>query len=301
MKIPASIQFFPFYQLSYLPLSFLYLFSDFAYFILYRLLKYRKEVVRDNLSNSFPNKSIEELRRIEKAFYKHFCDTFIESLKSLTISNKEAKTRFNVINPELAQKYYNLNKSITLYSAHQGNWEWLGYLPLYVSHQMTSFYQPLSSHYFDQLMLQIRRRFGVICIESSKGYRTLTKLKDEGILTMNIIIGDQSPMNNSSKYWIQFLHQNTAFLIGADRIAKKSEHVVLFPCYTKIKRGYYQIELKLITDQEISKSGTEVMDKYAEQLETAIQNSPEMWLWSHRRWKLKMEESNLHLSSQNKN
>lgn len=297
MKIPASIQFFPLYQLSYLPLGFLYLFSDFACFILYRILKYRKAVVRTNLINSFPDKNIEEIKKIEKAFYQHFCDTFIESLKSLSISEKEAKARYKVINPELAQKYYDLNKSITLYSAHQGNWEWLGYLPLYVSHQMTSFYQPLSSGYFDRLMLQIRRRFGVICIESSKGYRTITKLKEDGILTMNIIIGDQSPMKNSSKHWLQFLNQHTAFLIGADRIAKKSEHIVLFPCYTKLKRGYYQVEFKLITDETISKSGNEVIDKYAALLEEAIQKSPEMWLWSHRRWKLKAEDNTIPPSS----
>ena len=273
-------------------MAFLYVLSDIVFFFLYYLIKYRRKVVFQNLRNSFKNKNDIELRKIEKRFYHHFCDVTFESLKSLTISKDMAMKRFRVKNPDLIQKYFEQKKNIILYAAHFGNWEWLSFLPLFFPYQVTTFYQALSNKYFDDLMKIRRERFGVMCFESDKGYRAIISFKQKNILTLNFIIGDQSPRKSSSKHWINFLNQETAFLVGADRIAKKSNQIVIFPAYTKKKRGFYEIEFKIIEEEIEKKNSNEIINKYAKLLEESITNSPELWLWSHRRWKLKRELDN---------
>lgn len=280
------IKYLPIYAVSMLPMFVLYLLSDFAFFVLYFLVRYRRVVVKKNLKNSFPAKTESEIKSIEKAFYRHFCDIFIESIKILTISKKELHKRFNVKNPELIQKYFDKKRSITLYTAHQGNWEWLAFLPLFIPYQAIALYYPQANKYFDTLMKTIRERFGVLCIESNRGYKTISGFAERNIPTISYIIGDQSPAGGSTKHWTRFLNQDTAFLIGADRIAKKKNQVVIFPSFRKIKRGIYEIEFKLIEEEPQLINSIEIIDKYAALLQEAIFVSPEMWLWSHKRWKL---------------
>jgi len=280
-----KIKYAPFYFLSLLPLFVLYWIADFTFFALYYIVGYRKKVIEENLHIAFPEKTPKEVQHIGKQFLRHFCTMMIESLKNLTISEAAIRKHLKVKNPELIQKYFEEGKSITLYTAHQGNWEWLAFLPKFVPHQVTSFYQPLNSNYFDGLMQLIRSRFGVMCIPSDKGYRTITKLNQENIKTLNIIIGDQRPRNKSAKHWIPFFGVETAFLVGADRIASKGKHVVIFPAFTRIKRGYYEIEFQLITDKDIPKDNYDVITDYAKHLEEALKAEPFMWLWSHKRWK----------------
>ena len=280
-----QIKYLPIYAVSTLPMLILYLLSDFAYLVLFYLVRYRRRVVNTNLKNSFPNKTESEIKAIEKAFYQHFCDIMIESIKVLTISNKEMQKRFLLKNPDLIQKYYDEKRSIMLYTAHQGNWEWLAFLPLFVHYQAIALYYPQSSKYFDTLMKTIRERFGVLCIESNRGYKTISGFADRNIQTINYIIGDQSPSGGSTKHWTRFLNQDTAFLIGADRIAKKRNQVIIFPSFRKIKRGIYELEFKVIEENPQLINSIEIIDKYAALLEETILVSPEMWLWSHRRWK----------------
>jgi len=135
----------------------------------------------------------------------------------------------------------------------------------------------------------MRERFGVNCVESDKGFRTILDNHQRKELSLNCMIGDQSPTKNSSKYWYNFLNQDTAFFVGADKIAKKTDQVVLFPFFKKLKRGYYELEFRIIDDQPQLRSNFEILEKYAQQLEQAIVSAPELWLWSHRRWKLKRE------------
>jgi len=286
----SKIKYLPFYALSFLPMYILYIFSDLAFLMVYYVFKYRRKVVLTNLKNSFPSKSAAEIKDIEKDYYRHFCDILIESVKVLTIRTKEINKRFRVTNPELIQRIFESKKSIVLYTAHQGNWEFLAFLPLFIPFQVIAFYHPQSSKYFDGLMKILRQRFGVLCIESNKGYKTIMNFTQSDILTMSYIIGDQSPRMDSTKHWVNFLNQETAFLIGADRIAKKSNQVVIFPSYKKLKRGYYELEFKVVEEESIGKKNFEIIEKYAKLLEETIENSPEMWLWSHRRWKLTRQD-----------
>lgn len=288
MKFSTKIKFFPFYVISLLPMFILNILSDLVYVIAYHIIKYRRKVVRENLKNSFTDKSEQEIILIEKKFYKHFSDIVFEAVKSLTISKEEIKKRFSIKNLELIEKYYAEGRSIILYTGHHGNWEWLIFLALFIPYQTITFYQPLSNKYFNELMRTIRERIGVICVESTKGYKTIISFKQQNILTLTCLIGDQSPTKKATKHWVQFLNQNTAFLIGPDRIANKSNQVVLFPAFEKSKRGHYTLDFKVIEEEPAKRNNYEIIDKYAKLLEETIIKSPELWLWSHRRWKLKM-------------
>jgi Kdo2-lipid IVA lauroyltransferase/acyltransferase len=280
------IKYLPIYAVAILPMFILYLLSDLAYLVLFYFVRYRREVVYTNLKNSFPDKNERQLKVIEKAFYRHFCDIMIEAVKVLTISKSELLRRFKIKNPGLIQKYYDEKRSITLYTTHQGNWEWLAFLPLFTPYQAIALYYPQSNEYFDTLMKTVREQFGVLCVESNRGYKTISGFAARNIQTINYIIGDQSPPVGSTKHWTHFLNQDTAFLIGADRIAKKRNQVVIFPAFRKVKRGTYELEFKLIEAEPQLISSIEIIDKYAALLEETILVSPEMWLWSHRRWKL---------------
>lgn len=281
-----KIKFFPFYAISILPMPVLYLLSDILYIIVFYILKYRRSVVLENLTRSFPDKSEQEIKQIEKKFYKHFCDVMVETFKGLTISKKEIKKRMQIKNLDLIHKYYNENKSILLYCAHQGNWEWLTYLSIFIPHKGTTLYQQISNSYFDELMKHIRERYGTMCIEVNQGYRTILKFTQQEQPMMMAVLGDQSPAKDAGKYWGHFLNQETAFLAGVDRIAIKTGMVVLFPAFKRIKRGYYELEFKTVETVHTTNGSNQIIDKYANVLEETIKHSPEMWLWSHRRWKL---------------
>jgi KDO2-lipid IV(A) lauroyltransferase len=240
-----------------------------------------------NLAKSFPQKNQEELKQIQKEFYRHFCDLIYESIKNLTISRKSIRRRLKIQNIEIVSSCYEKNRSIILYMGHYGNWEWLAALSLLVPHQMVAFYQPLSNSVFDKLIKSSRERFGLIAVKSSQGYKSLVDLSNQSVLTMTLALGDQSPPAQSSKHWVRFLNQETAFLTGVDRIAKKMDMVVLFPHFKKIRRGYYEIELESIMESSEGVDSNEIIDHYAQRLESAIIDEPALWLWSHRRWKLK--------------
>ncbi len=289
MRLSTRLKFSPFYAVSYLPFRVLYALSDLTYFFVYYVLKYRREIVKSNLEASFPDKPKTDLLAIEKAFYRHFCDSFAETLKGLSMDERDFKSRMIVKNANVVEKLFASGKSAILYAGHYGNWEWISILPLTLSHQMTSFYQPLGNSYFNELMKIIRERFGIKCIESKKGFKSILEFERRNILTLNLMIGDQSPRRKSAKHWTSFLHQDTAFLVGAAKIAQKSHQAMVFPLVRKVKRGFYEIEFQLITTSTNELEEGAAIDKFAQLLENAIEEAPEFWLWSHKRWKLKKE------------
>ena len=252
-------------------------------FILFVVFGYRKKVVYQNLKNSFPNKSEAEIHLDAKSFYKHFCEVFLESVKLLTIPSKQIKKRYSFKNPDLLEEFYNQKKSLIIYAAHFGNWEWMTSLQLQTKYQMYSFYQKQSNGYFNDFMIHVRERFGNLCIESQSGFKVLLQNTKQKNLTITYVVGDQSPMSNSTMHWTNFLNQDTAFLVGADRMAKKCNQQLIYPHITQDKKGYYEIEFKVIA----MGSDIEPIEIYANLLQKNIEEQPELWLWSHRRWKRK--------------
>lgn len=279
---------FPFiYLLSLLPFRALYLFSDLLYVILFYLIGYRKKVVTENLRNSFPQKTEQEIQQIVKSFFRYLCDLSLETFKTLTISKKtmlkhcsltdEAQALFD----KLAQEH----KSIILVMGHMGNWEWGGNtFSLQCKHQLYVIYHPIANKHFDGLMYRMRTRFGTRLIAMKNTFREM--LANRGGLNATAFIADQTPQPNNA-HWMTFLNQDTPVFKGTEVIAKKLNIPVVYANVRKVKRGYYRIYAEILVANPESTGENEITELHTRRLERDIVAQPETWLWSHRRWKHK--------------
>jgi KDO2-lipid IV(A) lauroyltransferase len=274
---------------SKLPLRLLYVFADLLYVLMFYVIKYRRKVVYHNLETSFPEKSTQEIKCIAKQFYRHFSDLMMESLKNTGDTGKQIPRRVHYKNADLLHTIHGEGKSIILYAGHYGNWEWLSVLPITFKFKMIAFYQPLSNSVFDDLIKKSRERYGIVAVPSAAAYKALKTFSDEGVQTLSLVLGDQSPPANGTMVWLPFLNHDTAFLVGAGKIARKMDHKVVFPQFKKISRGNYEIEFILIHPETDTTAENPYIRGYAQQLEKSIRDNPSLWLWSHRRWKLKKE------------
>ncbi len=275
-----------FYCLSLLPLWCLYFISDFLYLVIYKLIGYRTRVVRDNLKNSFPKKSDIELISIEKKFYHHFFDLIIESIKSISISESQMRKRLVFKNVEMFNKYFDQNKSVVLTVSHYGNWEWgiLG-VSLAAKQKMMGVYKRINDSFFNNLMNTTRGRFGADLVEMKDSLRHIISTKDECKIIG--LLADQSPVKNESNYWTTFLNQESSVYLGPEKIATKMNYPVLFCKIQKVRRGRYEFYLEeLCTNPEKTTKG-EITSLYLRKSEQTINENPEFWLWTHRRWKHK--------------
>ena len=273
--------------LSFLPLSVLYIFSDIVFFIIYRIIGYRKQVVNENLRNSFPEKSSEEIRKIRKEFYHHFCDTFVETIKLWNISKKEILKRCVLKNPEIFEPYKAQGKSIIAVTGHYANWEWLSSLALYNVGDFLPIYKPLHNKVIDKMYIKIREKLGSKTLAKNDTLRTMIRYRNQEKFTITAFIGDQTPNKKSLHYWTKFLNQDTPILQGAERIAKKLDQAVIYCKMTKLKRGYYEYEFIPISDKPKETEENEITERHTRLLENIINENPSYWLWSHRRWKHK--------------
>ena len=270
--------------ISYLPYFFLYRLSNFVSFILNHILKYRKNVVINNLSNSFPHKNISEIEILTKKFYSHLSDLIIEALKGFTISEKNIRDRVVCENINLLEDLS--NKSFILMGGHYNNWELSGQaLPIYFKHDMYGIYKPLKNKFFDKKIKISRSKFGLKMVPMKFTKRIF--LKDESQPKIIIFGSDQGPSNIKNAYWTNFLNQDTAFLQGAEKYAKEFNWPVIYGTALKYKRGYYKIKFNIISYNPRDTKDGEIIKKFSSLLEDDINNSPEFWLWSHRRWKRK--------------
>ena len=264
----------------------MYLFSDFAFLILYDLLGYRKKVVFENIKNSFPEKTIEEQELIMKRFYKHFCDIIVESLKGFVLSEEELRKRFTIVNSELANNYFKQGKDVVFVGGHYNNWEILAQgVNLELQHKIVGIYKPLSNKYFNHKMKKSREKYGMLLCPTSKTKVFLER--DLGKPKGTIFAIDQSPGNPNKSYWMPFLNQETPVLFGAEKYATKYNSPVIFCTINKVKRGHYEGVLKLICDAPQETEYGYITEKNTKMLEKDILENPEFWLWTHRRWKHK--------------
>lgn len=271
--------------LSHLPLWLLYVVSDILFVFAYYFVGYRKEVVRKNLKNSFPEKSEKELKKISKAFYRRFTDYMVETLKSINISKEELLKRVTFTNVPAVQPYADAGQSIVVIASHQFNWEWaLQVGCIVLPFPVDAVYQKLKNGKYDKLMLDTRSRFGGQPIEKSRILRAIIKTKER--LRALGIVADQSPRKHSPKYWTTFLNQDTAFFLGPEQIAKSGNFPVFFFKVERPKRGKYTVELVKLAEPPYEKDGHVILDRYAEETEKLILSDPAGYMWSHRRWKL---------------
>ena len=275
---------------SALPFRILYMLSDFNYLLMYHVWRYRRKVVRENLEKSFPEKTEAERLQIERKFYRYLSDYMLEDLKLLHMSAEDLCQRMIYKNTEqyleLTEKY----GGIIVMIPHYANYEWLigmgsvmkpGDVPVQV-------YKPLKDKYLNELFKQIRSRFGGYNIPKHSTAREIIKLKREGKNMVVGLITDQWP--SGDRYWTTFLGQETAFLNGAERIAKIMNFPVFYCELTKTRRGYCEAEFKLMTEAPKETVEGEITDMFAYELEQTIRREPAYWLWSHKRWKFTKKE-----------
>lgn len=282
------------YLFSLLPLRIHYVLSDFIYFILYKVIGYRIKVVRENLEASFPEKTMHELRQIERRFYHRLCDYFVETVKMKTMSRKEIRRRMVFKGTELVNECVNEGQSCAVYLGHTFNWEWITSLPLWVTDKAHcgQLYHALENPTFDRLFLNLRQRWGAECIALVDILRKTIEYKQKQQPTVFGYIGDQVPHWNNIHHWCQFLNHDTPVMTGTERIAIKNRQALFFLQVKQIKRGYYEATFRLMTRTPQMLKEYEATDIYFQMLEENIRQQPELWLWSHNRWKRTREEFN---------
>ena len=294
MKLLFYFFFAIFYTLSLLPLRVHYFISTLLYFLLRYVFRYRLKVVRRNLDTSFPEKSEIQLRRIERAYYRFFCDYLVESIKLLTISPEEIKRRLVFKGTEAVNQCVEEGQSCAVYLGHYCNWEWITSLPLWVTPkaQCGQIYHPIENKDFDQLFLRLRQRLGAVCIPMQDTLRKILEFRQAHQPVVIGYISDQKPNWHNIHHWVNFLHHDTPVLTGTERIARKVNHAVFYMDVRCVRRGYYEAEFKLITREPQKMKEFEVTDIYYQHLEQSILRAPEFWLWSHNRWSRTRKEFN---------
>lgn len=252
------------------------------------MIKYKKNVVEDNLERSFPLKTKKELKVIRKRFYKNFSDFIVETLKFLTISQRQLEKRVQLsdsTNEELKSRFKNKENIIAL-SGHIFNWEYCSFLASKVDYKVIISYKKLKNSFWEGVIKTMRQRFGGITVDFRKTYISLLRRKKKGDLTITWICGDQMPNWDKNTLTEEiFLNQKTYFFNGINELARRTDSTVYFVDLRKKPKSVYEIDFKLITDKPNEHSTTFITKKYSELLEDLILQDPSNWLWSHRRWK----------------
>jgi KDO2-lipid IV(A) lauroyltransferase len=272
--------------ISRLPLRLLYVFSDFLFVLAYHIVRYRRKLVRSNLLNSFPLKSIDEIRKIERKFFSNLCDFSVESLKLLTISEAELKKRTVFLNASEMQQHKDKGVSVLLLASHMFNWEWLltaGCLNLPMPVDFV--YQPQRSTLADKLSLAMRTRFGGRPVPRETVGRDALRRKD--VVRATATVADQFPGHfNHRRYWTTFLGQRTAFFYGIAQLAVLMKSPVYFCRIRRTGRGHFEVTLDKLADAPTTEEeAVKIIDVYASRSAHLIESQPENWLWSHKRWK----------------
>ncbi len=278
------------YTLAILPFRVLYVISDILFYPLYYVIRYRRKVVRANLTSCFPEKTLREIKALEKQFYHHFCDYIIETVKLMHVSDQEMDRRIRYTNPDILQDLLKNGKSVFLMLGHYGNWEWITSVMRLIDEKTVfggQIYRPLRNKAADHFFLELRKRFNSTGIPKNDTLREILSLHRDKRQMVIGFIADQTPSRNNLHYWTMFLNRETPVLTGAEKIARKINAAILFVDMKKVKRGYYEATFKTITENAKETSDFEITEKYIRQMELSILDAPQYWLWTHKRWKHK--------------
>lgn len=272
--------------ISKLPYRLFYAFSEAVFVLVYYLIGYRKKVVWRNLQRAFPEKKEAELKRIRKAFYHHFCDIFLEMIKTISLSEKELKARFVLKNPEEMHRLESLGKSNVVMLGHYNSYEWVIALQLQgMKHKAYGIYKALRNPYFDKMIHDSRGKFNTHMLDKDDVARQMIRDKSRGVLASYGMVADQSPKLNSSNYWRPFFGHRVPVFVGSEHLAKRLDYAMTYLKIDKVKRGYYEAELVPLADTPKTTPDFQITDRYFDMLEAQIREHPANYLWTHKRWK----------------
>ena len=277
------------YVISLLPLRILYLFSDFAFFIVYHVIRYRRDIVMDNLSHAFPQKSEVEKHAIAKRFYLNFTDNFIEIIKIISADEAWIKKHFTG-NMSVLDSIYDSGRSCSVLLGHNFNWEWANYsVSLQTKFPFLVVYMPINTQAINRLFLKIRQRGRAKLLSAHNMRRDFMPYR-KSLYTL-ILAGDQNPGDPKAAYWLNFFGRPAPFVTGPEKGVRPQDMPAVFAQFKKIKRGYYHLNLSILEEHPKALPEGELTLRFVRSLEAAISEDPDLWLWSHRRWKHKWDES----------
>ena len=275
------------FLISRLPFPLFYKLSDLVCFILYRVFRYRKSVVRSNLKRAFPSFTDSELMFIERKFYSHLCDLFLEIIKSMGMSKDEMIKRFHVKNIEVLTQFESQNRSVFLMCGHYASWEWMMSLGYHMKHKGYGIYTPISNPYFDDLIRKIRSRHDAFMISQRTASKKIKQMEDNNESGVFGFASDQSPRPKPLAYWRSFMGVHVPVYTGAERMAREFDIPVVFGKVVKVKRGHYKVVVELISEFPNEYEDYQITDIYLNKLEKQIREIPEYYYWTHNRFKHK--------------
>ncbi|MFV5695397.1 lysophospholipid acyltransferase family protein [Flavobacterium sp. LB3P122] len=270
---------------SMLPFRVFYWLSDVVYFLVYYIIGYRKQVVRENLAMALPHLNKEERLIIEKKSYHHLCDMFMEMIKTMTISSEEMNKRFVITNIEVIKEYEKKGKSIMLIASHYASWEWLITMNQKITFQGVAVYKQLANKYFDKLVRDIRSKYNTELVPTNKTIPLISSNQKNNIHCVYGLASDQSPKADRIFHWDSFMGIEVPVHTGPEMLAKKHDMTVVFAKVKKLKRGYYELTIIPISDNPKSIPDFGITHTYIKEVEKQIREAPEYYFWTHKRWK----------------
>lgn len=275
--------------ISKLPFRLLYLLADLLFLVLFYVLRYRRKVTQNNLCNAFPEKSPSERDLIERKYYRFLADMIMESFKMNSMSEETVRRRCRMNNPEEINRHYKDGRGVLLATGHYANWEW-GNLSLSLASDETFYviYKPLTNKSFEVFLNKMRSRFGAVMVPMKLTMRKIIELKNQKY--MFGFASDQTPTRHESQYFTSFLNQPTAVFLGLEKIAKTTGNPIVFCHINRLKRGYYEYTFETIVSDPKNTAEYEITDLHTRKLEQIIRQKPELWLWSHKRWKFSPQD-----------
>jgi KDO2-lipid IV(A) lauroyltransferase len=271
--------------ISILPFRLLYIFSDFVCFWVYPVFGYRKKVVRENIAMALPHLTSKERLLIEKKFYSHMCDMFLEMIKTMNISQKEMEKRFVFTNLDLYHDLEKKGKSIALLCAHYASYEWAVSMNYHITFEGYGIYKKINNKYFDKLIKDIRSKFNATLLNTRETIPTIERNYKTNHLSVYGLASDQSPQVSKAYHWAKFMGIETPVHTGAEMLAKRFDMNVIFLKNKKVKRGYYEATFELMADNPLEVPNYEISEDFLRRVEKQIQEAPEFYLWTHKRWK----------------
>ncbi|MFC6998236.1 lysophospholipid acyltransferase family protein [Rufibacter roseus] len=273
--------------ISLLPFPVLYVFSDFLYLVVYRVVGYRKKVVRQNLERAFPGKTISERRAIEKQFFRNLADIIVETLKLVSLTPEELAKRVTLKNRETIDSYLEQGKPVMALGAHLGNWEFMSAAGnAMFPYPIDGVYKPLASPFFEAFMYHLRSRFGITLVPMKETLRHM--LRHRGQTRILTLLSDQVPPFKLIQFWTNFLHQDTPFYVGAEKMRTSFGYPTFFAGMRHVGRGYYEVEFQELLPPPVDGENIDhfpLTEAFARKLEVWIEQNPADYLWSHKRWK----------------
>lgn len=283
-----------FYLVSKLPYRALYVISDIANLVLYHIVRYRRDIVRRNITSAFPEKSLEECISIERGFYKWFCDYFVETVKLMSVSRLELLSRIEFRGIDKIEECFDRGQTCAGILGHYGNWELLSATGLVIKKHPEAviglIYHPLRSQLFDRLFINMRQSMGGVCVPKKDILRYLVSFRSQNLMNLFGYIADQAPRYRNIHLWLPFLNHDTPVFTGAERIMRKMNNAVFYIDVERPERGKYIYTFKLMTDKPGEMPEFEITKKFFVMLEQTIRREPRFYLWSHNRWKRTREE-----------